>query len=76
MKVTLHSTSAMTMIGDTKARIWEGETENGIKCFAAIAVIGHHKDDDHRNEEFTQSLMEVEPPSERAIQAFDARYIL
>lgn len=76
MKVTLESTSMITTIGGTKARVWEGETEGGIKCYAAIALIAHHKDDDHRSAEFTKALQEVKPPSERAVATFDIRHVL
>lgn len=76
MKVTLESTSMITTIGGTKARIWQGETEGGIKCYAAIALIAHHKDDDHRNQEFAQSLAQVVAPSEAAIKVFDIRHVL
>jgi len=76
MKVTLQSTSMITTIGGTKARVWEGETEGGIKCYAAIALIAHHKDDDQRAQEFTQSLAEVVPPSAVAVKVFDMRNVL
>ncbi len=76
MKVTLESTTKIIEVRGTQVRIWEGVTENGIPCYAAIALIAHHKDDDHRNEEFVRDLAEQKEPSERAIQAFDPRFVI
>lgn len=52
MKITLESTDRILdvtthdRISETKARIWEGETADGIKVFALILEIAVHKSED------------------------------
>ena len=73
MKVTLRSTIETKLHDGVLCRVWEGETEGGIRCYALIPIIAHHKDDDARASEFFSELVEHEPASERAIQCFNIR---
>jgi hypothetical protein len=74
MKVTLQSTNFIVTGNGAKARLWEGETEKGIKCYALIPVIAARRDAD--NGEFELDLQECFPASDEARRIFDARMIL
>ena len=74
MQVTLSSTDRIIEVNGVKARVWEGETVNGVRCYAAIAVIAAHCDDD--NAEFERDLTEHQPASHDALRCFDLRTIL
>lgn len=74
MKVTLHSTKAITEVNGARARIWEGTTETGIRVYAAIADIAVHAEDDQA--EFERDLERCEPASADAVRAFDLRLFM
>ena len=76
MKVTLQSTIETKRHYGVLCRVWEGETERGIRCYALIPIIAHHKDDDHRASEFVSELVEHVPASKRALQCFNIRSVL
>lgn len=62
MKVTIESTTKITELDGVPARIWEGETESGIKvhCFITrIAIDKYEK----RVDEFENELQEQKKPS-------------
>ena len=61
MTVTLHSTDQIVEVNGVPARVWEGETGNGIKCFALITRIAVHKEDNAA--EFEAELQEHAPPT-------------
>jgi hypothetical protein len=77
MEVQLESTVKivqLTIDGQTvPARIWEGETANGVKCHAYITRIAVANEDE--SAEFERDLKEHVPPSP-AVQAFPARMVL
>lgn len=77
MKVTLENTTKIVTLNidghDVPARIWEGETENGVKCHAFITRIAVHKDGDAA--EFEKDLEEQKQPS-MAIQNIPLHMIL
>jgi hypothetical protein len=73
MKVTLQSTDRVVELNGTAARVWEGTTESGIRCYAAIPLIAAHRDDD--NSEFERDLREVTPASDDAIRVFPSRLV-
>jgi hypothetical protein len=81
MQVTLHSTDRVIEIVATDgsvvpARIWEGVTANGIRCYAAITRIAVREDVDLR--EFERELMEMphRRPSTESAVAIPARLVL
>lgn len=76
MKITIHNTSKIVNLGNVPARVWEGETESGIKvnCFIT-RIIPILQRDDPKQEEFQAQLQEVEPPSVTA-DAWPARLVL
>lgn len=80
MKVTLQSTTrivALAVNANTDAiecRVWEGVTENGVKCQALIPRISVHKDADAS--QFEAELKEHVAPSSDAIRCFPLRMIL
>jgi hypothetical protein len=78
MKVTLESTTQIVEIdspladaphglGRIQARIWEGTTESGIKCFALITRIAIHQDDVAKAPEFERELEAQKPPTDVSI---------
>ncbi len=77
MKVQLESTTKVITfrIGNTEvaARVWEGTTENGIRCHAYITRIAVHNNDDAS--EFERDLQEHAAPT-TAIQAIPLSMIL
>lgn len=62
MKITIESTSKIVELNDVPARIWEGETESGIKVHCFITRIACDKNEE-RADEFRTELQEQKPPS-------------
>lgn len=77
MKVQLESTDKVIelIVGGVAipARLWEGETEAGVKCHAYITRIAVANSDD--SAEFERDLLEQKAPSP-ALQAIPLRMIL
>ena len=61
MKVTLTNTTKIIDLDGIPVRVWEGETESGIKIHALITRIAVNKDDDCS--EFEKELEEAAAPS-------------
>lgn len=80
MKITIESTSKIVMLkpdvlaDGIPARIWEGETESGIKVHCFITRIARDKNEP-RADEFEQELIQQRNPS-AAIEAYPTRLIL
>jgi hypothetical protein len=78
MKITLESTNKIVTVttpyGPATGRIWEGVSEGGVRCHAVISTIAVHKDED--GSQFSRELQEHQPASERALKAFDRRFVL
>ena len=78
MRVRLESTEQIVTIAvhgaSVPARVWEGTTENGVRCFALITRIAVHKDDNAA--EFERDLQEHKAPSAAAVKVFDTRLVL
>lgn len=62
MRITVESTDRIVTLNGIPARIWEGETDSGIKLHCFITRIGINKNE-HRLEEFEQELQETKSPS-------------
>lgn len=77
MKATLESTSKIVTLqiggADVPARVWEGVTENGVKCHAFVTRIAVSNDGDAS--EFERDLKEQKAPSAE-IQAIPLRLII
>lgn len=77
MKVTLENTDKtveLVINGCTvPARVWEGQTENGIRCHAYITRIGVDKNDDAT--EFARDLQETRPATAE-VAAIPARLVI
>ena len=79
MKVTLYPTTKMVVLkadilsDGIPARVWEGETEQGVKCHALISRIAVDKDADAT--ELFSSLFECAAPSAE-VEAIPNRLIL
>jgi hypothetical protein len=79
LKVTLQSTTQTTTLVDRltgqsiPARVWEGETDSGIKVQALIPCIRALANQDLS--QFERDLRQCEPPS-TGMQAFPLRMIL
>lgn len=80
MKITISPTSKIVtckpgmLDNGIQARIWEGETESGIKVHCLITRIAIDKDEP-RHEEFSRELQQVQAPS-AAAEAISTRLIL
>lgn len=85
MKITLESTTRIVQIGtgavfdvtdpgNLEARVWEGETESGIKVYALIPRLAAHTNENQ--EQFQRELMECKPPTSAAAIVFPARMVL
>jgi len=62
MKITIESTEKIIEFNGVPARIWEGETQSGIKIHCYITRVAIAADEE-RSEEFEQELKECRPPS-------------
>jgi hypothetical protein len=62
MKIFINSTEKIVHINGVPARIWEGETESGIKvhCYVTRVAIDIKE---KRTEQFDRELEEHAPPS-------------
>ena len=74
MKVTIQNTSEVVMINGIPARIWEGESESGIKVHCYITRIAV-AEKETRLEDFERELEEQAPPSAE-LQIIPLRMIL
>lgn len=73
MKVTLVNTSKIVELNGVPARVWEGETESGIKIHAFITRIAVEKSQD--TSQFEKELKEQKPPS-ADVEAIPLRMII
>lgn len=62
MKATIESTTKCVELNGVPARIWEGETESGIKFHCYITRVAIDQDET-RVEEFQRELAEQRVPS-------------
>lgn len=73
MKVTLENTSKIVELNGVPARVWEGETESGIKVHAFITRIAAEKSQDLS--QFEKELLEQKAPSAE-LQGIPLRMII
>lgn len=60
MKITIESTNKIVKTPEGRdARVWEGVTEAGVKCYLLVSQIAVHKDAD--NAQFEKELREQPP---------------
>jgi len=79
MRTTITSTSAVTEMKDQQGRtyacrVWEGETEGGVKFTAYIGMVQVAREAD--NSEFVRDLAESAPPRSDTIRAMDLRLFI
>jgi len=81
LKITIESTTEMVTIVDplrrsdgVVCRVWEGETEGGVKVSVLIPRIAALKDQDLT--QFDKELTEMKPPSVDAFRVFPLRMII
>jgi hypothetical protein len=60
VKITIESTETLTSIDNVPVRLWEGTTEDGVRCKVFIHRIAVHKDEDAAA--FETELKEQLPP--------------
>lgn len=75
MKITIKSTNKIVELNGVPARVWEGQTESGIKvhCFVTRIAINH---DELRANEFEKELQETTPPSPEIEKYYPSKLIL
>lgn len=80
MKANIVSTDQIVDIaavghpGKTKARVWEGTTEAGVRFTAYIPLVQVNKNDD--SSQFEHELSEHKAPEPWTRRAIDARMVL
>ena len=74
MKVSLESTTKIVELNGMPARIWEGETDSGIKVHAFITRIAALITENLA--QFEAELKECSPPSNGDVRAYPMRLIL
>ena len=62
MKITIESTTMLVELNGVPARIWEGETENGVKVHCFITRVAIDKNE-KRLATFKKELQEQKAPS-------------
>lgn len=75
MKITIKSTTKIVELNGVPARVWEGQTESGIKvhCFVTRIAIDH---DELKAYEFEKELLETTPPSTKIEAYYPSKLIL
>lgn len=73
MKITIESTTRIVNASGVDCRVWEGETEHGVKVECLIPRIAARADQDLS--QFEKELQEQRPPS-AGMTCFPARLIL
>lgn len=74
MKITVENTSKVVELDGVPCRIWEGETDSGIKVHCFITRIAVDREET-RLSEFRTELQETRAPSAE-MQAYPMRLIL
>src|SRR3972149_3553832 len=74
MKVILESTARIVTIKGLPARVWQGETAQGIPCHAYITRIAVERSEDAA--EFEAALQETAPLTAERAAAIPARLVL
>lgn len=75
MKITIKNTNKIVELNGVPARLWEGQTESGIKvhCFVTRIAIDH---DELRANEFEKELLETTQPSPKIEEYYPSKLIL
>jgi hypothetical protein len=64
MKATIKSTSKIIHLNGVPARIWEGETESGVKVHCYITRVAIDKEEKlEERKRFSRELQEHDPPT-------------
>jgi len=78
MRMTIESTDRVVELfvagSPVPARVWEGQTERGVRVAVLVTRIAAHLESDQA--EFERDLKETRAPSGHAIQAFPMRLLL
>lgn len=76
MKITLESTTKTVHLDGVECRVWEGQSEGGVKIHAYISRIAVRKDEPVKAfREFEEELRECKEPSAQ-VAAIPLRMIL
>lgn len=75
MKITIESTSKIVELKGVPSRIWEGQTESGIKVHCFVTRIGIDKDE-LRKSEFEKELKETRAPSPEIEKYYPSKLII
>ena len=59
MKITMTATEKLTEINGVQARLWEGITDQGVKCKVFVHRLAVHRSEDHT--QFEKELIEKMP---------------
>lgn len=68
------TTRIVDLNGGLQARVWQGQTDAGVECYLLVTRVAVHRDAD--STDFEAALVEQEPPSAAAVEAFPLRMVL
>lgn len=76
MKIIIESTTKIVELNDVPCRVWEGETDTGVKIFALIPRVAHdQKEPQEVHRQFARELIQSKAPSAE-MEAIPARLVM
>lgn len=75
MKITIESSNKIVELNGVPARIWEGQTESGIRVHCFVTRVAIDKDES-RVSEFIKELEETRTPSPEIKNCYPNKLIL
>lgn len=76
MKIEIQNTTKIVEVNGVPARVWEGQTESGIKVHCFVTRIAIDESEPEKVKEiFAKELQEVKKPS-AGVQAYPLRLVL
>lgn len=81
MKITIENTDKLLHLksggGEVPARVWEGETDNGVKviCFVTRILVKEGQPEEIY-QQFERELRETQKAASPAVETFPLRFVL
>ena len=77
MRITIEPTPIIIHVNGTPMRVWQGETECGLKVHAHVALVGCDRDADaHELEAALREVAAPRPELADAYRVFDMRKLV
>ncbi len=68
MEIRISPTPVITEINGARARLWKGETDNGVECHVYVIGIAVAEGQDHAA--FERELATIPPPAESVVPLY------